>query len=112
MLNKLDDKVIIDRDVLRRLLDDSKKLLSLKATGLLGDFVWHPSTHEIAERALAQDPTGYVVTLAVPTHEMAHAGRNARYNTYVHPLQDASMSDRISYAAMLAACPPLPEGGK
>jgi hypothetical protein len=99
-MNKLDDKAIVDR----RLLETIRAILR--------NIDQCPTTLAMVNEALATDLTGWAAVVVEPTMEQAHAGRNARLSTYVHPMMDASVSDKISYAAMLKASPPLPGGGE
>jgi hypothetical protein len=101
-MNKLDGKCIVDRDTLKAVID----ILDANCASF-SDF----ERREL-RKALAQDLTGFVATVAEPTREMAYAGRNARLNTYIPPIMDASVGDKISFRAMLNASPPLGGGGE
>jgi hypothetical protein len=101
-MNKLDDKVIIDREILQYLLDQIRGYAKHFDVDDIEEF----PICQRAKQALAQDLTGWVAVPAEPTAKMVYAGRNALLNAYIHPMMDASV------AAMLKASPPLPGGGE
>jgi hypothetical protein len=102
MLNKLDNKLILDRQFALELLDCLD--------------VNDPDHGQVAKKLheimSVQDNTGCVATVAKPTREMAYAGRNARLNTRIPPIMDSSVGDTISFRTMLNASPPLLGGGE
>ena len=97
--NPLDGKVIVDREVFVGILDMARRGLD---SGFFGN-VFHQDFAK-GEQALAQDNTGWAAVVVEPTWKQEAEGAK-----FVNP--DGSDASTV-YSAMLAACPPLPGGGK
>jgi hypothetical protein len=107
-MNKLDDKVIIDREVFVGILDMARRGLD---TGFFGD-TFHQDFN-YGEQALAADLTGWVAVPVVQTQEMLDAGKN-EYQMVLATFGQQYKFDAIGEAcrAMVAASPPLPGTGE
>lgn len=99
-MNKLDDKVIVDREVFVGILDMARRGLD---SGFFGD-VFHQDFAK-GEQALAQDLTGWAAVPVEATGDMLTAVCAKNTDGYTLPLSYAE-----AHSAMLEASPQLPGG--
>lgn len=99
MLNKLDGKVIVDRDTVKAVID----ILDANCASF-SDF----ERREL-RKALATDLTGWAAVPVVQTPEMLNAGKE-EYQMVLATFGNQYKLDAIgeAYHAMLNASPPLP----
>lgn len=103
-MNKLDDKVIVDREVLQYMIDQVSIYAKYHDVPDIEEF----PLCQRAKQALAADLTGWVAVPVEATEEMQTKGADKIPDVY---WGCESVAVDV-FTAMLAASPPLPGGGE
>jgi len=104
-MNKLDDKVIVDREVLQYMIDQVSIYAKYHDVPDIEEF----PLCQRAKQALAADLTGWVAVPHVLTGGMFNASRVDLPETVMLPV---GLVAQCKWASILDASPPLPGGGE
>lgn len=106
-MNKLDGKLIVDRETLAAIITIVTSCnADYAALGNMRGMTYTMDAIQLMEEALAQDNTGWAAVPVVPTNDQLH---EAFMNT--DDLESREVA-RTCYTDMLNANPPLPGGGE